>query len=164
MNEEEHIEENIRVAGTAYPDSLTPEELDLVARVGDTYRDVMAVGCTGCRYCMPCPSGVNIPMCFELYNNAHMFEQKRQAKMMYALAMSGVSDGKPAYASQCKDCGKCEEACPQHLPIPELLKDIAEEFEGLLVKPTIWFFKGLLAMQRRSSLRKARRLGNQKAS
>jgi predicted aldo/keto reductase-like oxidoreductase len=158
MNEEAHIEENIRIASDVQPHSLSQEELDLIASVRDTYRDLMKAGCTGCRYCMPCPSGVDIPRCFELYNNVHIFGQKRQTRMMYALGL-GDLNGKPAYASQCKDCGKCEEACPQHLPIPELLKDVAGEFEGLSMRPITWFIKGFLAMQRRSSLRKARRLG-----
>jgi hypothetical protein len=153
MNEEKHIEENIRIAGEAYPDSFAQEELDLVARVRDTYRDLMKVGCTGCRYCMPCPSGVNIPACFEFYNNIHIFGEK-DAKMMYAWSLSG------SYASQCKNCGKCEKACPQHLPIPELLKDVSGEFESLLLKPTIWLLKGFMALQRWSSLRKARKLEN----
>jgi len=155
MNEEKHIEENIRIAGEAYPDSLSQEELDLVSRVRDTYQELMKVGCTGCRYCMPCPSGVNIPACFELYNNANMFGEKFQAKLGYALNLRG------SYASQCKDCGKCEKACPQHLPIPKLLKDVSREFEGFFLKPTIWLVKGFMGGQRRSSLRKARRLDAQ---
>ncbi len=152
MNEERHIEENIRIAGDAYPDSLSQEELDLVSKVKDTYRDLLKVGCTGCRYCMPCPSGVDIPACFELYNNVSMFGEKFQAKLGYAWNMGG------SYASQCKDCGKCEKACPQHLPIPRLLKDVSKEFETFLLKPTTWLLKGFMRMQRRSSLRKARRL------
>lgn len=162
MNEEKHIEENIKIAGEAHPDSLTQAELDLVARARDTYRDLMKAGCTGCRYCMPCPAGVNIPYCFEMHNNAYMFDQKRQMRMMYAYAMGGfANNSKPAYASQCKECGKCVKACPQHLPIPDLLKDVADEFEGLFMKPTAWMVKGFMAMQRRSSLRRAKRLENQ---
>jgi len=155
MNEERHIEENIRIAGEAYPDSLTQEELDLIARVRDAYQSLMKIGCTGCRYCMPCPSGVNIPACFEVYNNAHVFGKSGSAKVMYAVNMSG------SYASQCKECGKCEKACPQHLPIPELLKDVSKEFEGLLMKPTILLLKGVMSLYRRSSLRKARKIGKE---
>ena len=72
MNEETHIEENLKVAGEAYPNSLTETELQLIKKVEQKYRELMKVGCTGCRYCMPCPSGVNIPLCFELYNNLYM--------------------------------------------------------------------------------------------
>jgi uncharacterized protein len=76
MNEETHIQENLTVAGQAYPDSLTEAELQLVKRVElqlvkrveTKYRELMKVGCTGCRYCMPCPSGLKIPLCFDVKN------------------------------------------------------------------------------------------------
>ena len=64
--------ENLKIAGEAYPNSLTEDELQLIKKVGQKYRELMKIGCTGCRYCMPCPSGVNIPLCFELYNNLYM--------------------------------------------------------------------------------------------
>ena len=69
MNEESHIEENLRIADEAYPNSLTEAELQLVKRVEQKYRELMKIGCTGCRYCLPCPSGVDIPGCFEIYDN-----------------------------------------------------------------------------------------------
>jgi predicted aldo/keto reductase-like oxidoreductase len=69
MNEEEHIRENLRVANEGYPNSLSENELDLISRVERKYRSLMRAGCTGCRYCMPCPSGVDIPTCFEAYIN-----------------------------------------------------------------------------------------------
>ena len=62
MNDERHIEENLRVAGEALPGSLTEKELALAARVRDAYRKQVKVGCTGCHYCLPCPQGVNIPV------------------------------------------------------------------------------------------------------
>ena len=55
------------------PNALTEEELALVERAGRKYRELMKVGCTGCGYCMPCPSEVTIPSCFEEYNAMHMF-------------------------------------------------------------------------------------------
>lgn len=154
MNEEKHIEENIKIASNAYPDSLSQEELDLIDKARDTYKNLMKVECTGCRYCMPCPSGVDIPACFEVYNNVNIFGDKLQSKIGYVWTLSG------AYASQCKKCGKCEKACPQHLPIPKLLKDVSDEFEGVFLKPTNWLLKGFMTMQRQSSLRKARKLDN----
>ena len=128
MNEEDHIEENLRIADEAYPGSLTEKELELVGRAAKTYRRLMKVGCTGCGYCLPCPEGVDIPACFEIYNNRHMFGDKR-ADVAYMIRLSGVS-GQPSHASLCTECGTCEELCPQHLPIPELLKDVAEEFDS----------------------------------
>ena len=131
MNEEAHIRENIAVASDARAGSLTKAELDLVERVGHVYRSLMKVGCTGCGYCMPCPAGVHIPMCFEEYNKMHMFGVFEQAKFRYAFRLSGeLVDGKPGFASQCVECGECVDKCPQHLPVPEVLAKIVKELEG----------------------------------
>jgi len=129
MNDEQHIEENIRVAGEANPNSLTKKELDIVGRAAEAYRATNRVGCTGCRYCMPCPAGVNIPGCFEAYNTD---SGTLQSKVMYHLRVGGKMDGaRPAYVSLCKDCGKCVKVCPQHLPIPEVLREVARDYETL---------------------------------
>jgi len=130
MNEEEHIEENLRVADEAYPNSLTPQELDMVSEAEKTYRRLMRVECTACGYCMPCPEGVDIPGCFDIYNSRYLFKDER-AQMTYTVRHSGIS-GKPSYASLCTQCGSCEELCPQGLAIPELLSKVAEEFDANL--------------------------------
>lgn len=131
MNDEKHIEENLAVADEAYPNSLTEAELRLVKRAERKYRELMKAGCTGCRYCMPCPEGVDIPVCFELYNSLHMSGNSDEAKFLYAAMLSGIlSAGEPKFASQCVKCGKCLEKCPQHLEIPTLLKSVVEELEG----------------------------------
>ncbi|AKB78776.1 Aldo/keto reductase [Methanosarcina horonobensis HB-1 = JCM 15518] len=131
MNEESHIEENLKIADEAYPNSLNEEELRLVKRVEQKYRDLMKTGCTGCRYCMPCPSGVDIPTCFEVYDNLYLSGNEKEAKLMYAAKAGGIIRGDiPGYASRCMQCKECLEKCPQHLDIPGLLKVIAEKFEG----------------------------------
>ncbi len=131
MNDEKHIVENLAVADKAYPNSLTKAELQLVKRAERKYRELMKAGCTGCRYCMPCPEGVNIPVCFELYNSLHMSGNADEAKFLYAV-MLGVtlSVGEPEFASRCVQCGKCLEKCPQHLEIPTILESVVEELEG----------------------------------
>ncbi|AKB51339.1 Aldo/keto reductase [Methanosarcina barkeri str. Wiesmoor] len=132
MNEESHIEENLKIASEAYPNSLTDTEMQLVNRVEQKYRQLVKIGCTGCRYCMPCPSGVNIPECFEIYNNLHMFGNVEGARFKYAVRMSGVfTNTEPGgFASQCTECGQCMEKCPQNLKIPDLLKAVEEDLEG----------------------------------
>jgi predicted aldo/keto reductase-like oxidoreductase len=131
MNEEAHIEENLSIADSARPGTLAREELELVERVSRTYQELMKVGCTGCGYCMPCPSDVLIPVCFEIYNKMHLFGETETAKFSYAMRMSGITvDGKPKYASQCVQCGECLDKCPQHIPIPEFLAQVAAEMEG----------------------------------
>ena len=131
MNEESHIEENLRIADEAYPNSLTEAELQLVKRVEQKYRKLMNTGCTGCRYCLPCPSGVDIPGCFEIYDNVYLSGDEDEGKLMYAAKPGGIiRDGVLGYASQCVQCEQCLERCPQHLDIPSVLEAIAEEFEG----------------------------------
>ncbi|MGB8220461.1 MAG: aldo/keto reductase [Methanoregula sp.] len=131
MNDEAHIRENLAIAGNAHPDSLTEMELQLVKRVENTYRELMKVSCTGCRYCMPCPSGVNIPLCFEEYNNLYLADNPDGEKFMYAARLGGaVALGTPEFASLCIQCGECREKCPQHIDIPLVLEAVAKELEG----------------------------------
>ena len=131
MNEEAHIDENLSIADNARAGDLTGKELEIVERVRRKYQELMKVGCTGCGYCMPCPSGVLIPVCFETYNKMHMFGETETVKFSYAIRMSGLTtDGKSRYASQCVECGECLDKCPQQIPIPEFLAQVAAEMEG----------------------------------
>ncbi|HTY89752.1 MAG TPA: aldo/keto reductase [Methanocella sp.] len=131
MNQETHVEENLAAAEKAYPKSLTNDELLLIKRVEQKYRELMKVGCTGCRYCMPCPQGVNIPFCFEDYNNLSMSDNAAGVKFHYAVRLCGVlSTGETEFASQCIKCGECVEKCPQHIDIPAILESVVEELEG----------------------------------
>jgi predicted aldo/keto reductase-like oxidoreductase len=130
MNDEAQVEENLALAARALPHSLGAAELDLIGRLARKYQEIVKVGCTGCGYCKPCPSGVNIPDCFDSYNHLHMFSDPGGAKFVYALRMSGMLTGEPAYASQCSRCGDCIEKCPQFLQIPDLLESVVAELEG----------------------------------
>lgn len=133
MNDERHIEENLRIGGEALPGSLSEKELSLVSRVAETYRKMMKVGCTGCRYCMPCPAGVDIPGCFEAYNNKYMEGGPRLAppKIQYIISLGSTLGQSSGYASQCKECNKCIKVCPQHIPVPKRLKEVEKELEGV---------------------------------
>jgi len=125
MNEMEQVEENIRVAGLVGPGTLTAEEKALIDEVKAVYRKRMKIGCTQCGYCMPCPSGVNIPGCFTLFNNAHMLDDVATNRIFYDVHIGADHD-----ASNCVECGQCEEACPQGLPITDWLKETAKLFGG----------------------------------
>jgi predicted aldo/keto reductase-like oxidoreductase len=98
---------------------------------------------------------VNIPGCFEVYNLHHVFNE-RQAKMMYLVMAGGMLEGKPGFASLCTECGKCVKACPQHLPVPELLHDVQHEMEGVLTKPLSWGLRQMFGFYKWNTLRKAR--------
>ncbi len=135
MNDEAQVEENLRVAADALPGSLTAAETALLERAGRKYREIMKVGCTGCGYCLPCPSGVNIPGCFDAFNALHTFgKTPQEAGFQYVLRVSGMVSGSRAYASLCTQCMDCIDKCPQSLQIPDLLDQVAREFEGERLK------------------------------
>jgi predicted aldo/keto reductase-like oxidoreductase len=160
MNDERHIEENLKMAENAVPGGLTEKELTLVDRVSDTYRLSLKVGCTGCRYCMPCPAGVDIPACFEAYNNKYIGGGASVGGpgISYIAVVGGLFNGnKPGYASQCKKCGKCAKACPQHLPIPQHLEAVAKEFESPAKPIIVFVLKIFLRIDAWRSARKAAR-------
>ena len=104
MNDEAHIDENLRVADSALPDSLSGDEHALIARVRNEYRRLMKVGCTGCGYCMPCPSGVDIPGCFASYNAHALFPHDRSAKFQY-IGRHGGLIGEKSYAGLRRSAG-----------------------------------------------------------
>ena len=60
---------------------------------------------------------------------------------MYVFMNGGVTTDKPTLASQCVQCEQCLEKCPQQLPIPDLLEEVAEDMEGFMTKPLIWMIK-----------------------
>lgn len=125
MNEETHIEENIAIADQAYPHSLTKPELDLINNVERKYFELFKVSCTGCKYCVPCPAGVNIPLCFDIYNSLYLNGNIEQVKSRYTTRLSGARNaGKPEYASQCIQCNMCLEKCSQQIDIPTVLKTV----------------------------------------
>ena len=128
MSDCEQVVQNIAYAEKGVPDSLSRTELDLFERVKTEYGKRIKVPCTGCKYCMPCPSGVSIPECFEMYNTACMFDAPEVAKFNYDIVLGGMLSGKPEFASQCKECGECLEKCPQKLPIRDHLKEVAKYF------------------------------------
>jgi hypothetical protein len=132
MNDEKHIAENLAVCRTAFPNAMSEAELKTVADVAASYRRLVKVGCTGCSYCMPCPSGVNIPGCFSLYNDYHM-ANSLMARGFYGMMLMGGM-GTKADASLCTSCGKCAKACPQHIAIPAELKNVNRTLGGLRTK------------------------------
>jgi predicted aldo/keto reductase-like oxidoreductase len=143
MNDEAQVEENIAIAADALPGSLTTAELELIGRVTLKYREIMKVACTGCGYCQPCPSGVDIPGAFDAFNAFHTFGKTQEAGFLYALRAGGVLSGQPSYASLCTRCLDCLEKCPQGLEIPDLLEQVVALFEGEGLKEREAMIRGL---------------------
>ena len=131
MNSEEMVNENIRIASDAEPGHLTEEDMEIVAQIRQIIRQREKVGCTGCRYCMPCPKGVDIPGNFHYYNLMYM-EKKSSARKEFARNMGLRKE--PGFATQCVGCGLCEKHCPQHLPIRQKLKEADRDLRPLPYK------------------------------
>ena len=120
MNSLEMVAENIETADSASSGELNASDFALLDRVKALIRAGEKVGCTGCRYCMPCPRGVDIPGIFRCYN-AMYSEGKNDARFQFAQTVGLTRQ--PAFATQCVGCGKCESHCPQSIPIREKLKE-----------------------------------------
>ncbi len=121
-NEAEQIDDNLRIFDTVDSGIMSGEELNLMDSVRAAYLSRTKIGCTGCRYCMPCPNGVNIPGIFSVWNSVSLYET--DPKWNWDLRQIRE---KNAGADRCVGCGACEAACPQSLGIIENLQQAWRE-------------------------------------
>lgn len=121
MSNYEQTRDNLAYASRSHVGMLSDEELDMLARAKNTFDHMALVSCTKCRYCMPCPAGLDIPATFEAYNTTISKDMKHAQKLYSSL---------PAPADVCKKCRKCEKVCPQHIKISETMTEVAEKFSG----------------------------------
>ena len=123
-NEAEQIDDNLRIFDGVEAGCMDEAELALIDRVREGYISRTKIGCTGCRYCMPCPNGVDIPRVFRIWNNHSLYGEPYAWN--WDLKMLRQDGMQP---TQCVGCGACEAACPQHLPIIEKLAEAWREIE-----------------------------------
>jgi len=116
------LKENIKLAKQAKEYKLNENENELIQKARKKFLDIFPVACTGCNYCVPCPQGVAIPNIFALYNKAIIYDEYEKNNNSY----SNFSD--KAKADNCIECGECEAACPQNLPIIDYLQDVDNYF------------------------------------
>jgi len=153
MTHESDLDENLRTVESSAPNSLAPDELALFDEVAAAYRRHMKAGCTGCQYCMPCPTGINIPACLQTLDSYSLFGNKAAHQFSYLAQAAGILEARHSLASKCTECGKCTEKCPQQLPIPKLLKEASATFEGLSARCTLWLSRFYFRYLRRRSIR-----------
>ena len=123
MSSMEQLDQNIRLFSKEDLPDLTSGELARIERVAEVYRGLIKYGCTECRYCMPCPSGVAIPRLIRFINDWNAYEKNPSLKEEYLTWMDETE-----HASNCVRCGHCEEHCPQKLPIMDIMGEIVEDF------------------------------------
>lgn len=127
MSNMAQMEDNLSAMKDFRP--LDEREMQAVKNVCDIFRSLNLIPCTSCKYCIEeneCPKGIRIPDMFSSMN-AHETFHNWNTNFYYNSVITGGGHGK---ASECIQCGKCEKVCPQHLPIRELLKDVAKTFES----------------------------------
>ena len=103
---------------------LSDKEQQEIQDIVTLLRSRVQNGCTGCRYCMPCPAGVDIPGCFQAWNTYHMYQNYDVVRWTWETNL-----GEAKQAKNCIQCGKCEGACPQKISIREDLKKVQKDLE-----------------------------------
>jgi predicted aldo/keto reductase-like oxidoreductase len=124
MSTMEQVKQNLASAGRSGVGCLSDEELSLVARVQAGYKTLSPIPCTKCGYCSPCPHGVNIPLNFELYNDATVFQGSTQS--LCRILYTSLPDSQKAPG--CEECGECEIKCPQSIPVAAELRRVQQHF------------------------------------
>jgi hypothetical protein len=124
MSTMNQVKENVKAAYSAGENRLTPADLQIVEQVRKTYDKLQPIPCTGCKYCVPCPSEVAIPRIFSIYNTGIRFNRKDQAAKRYQKLKEGKAD-------LCIQCGECLEKCPQGIDITGWLKKVHRELENV---------------------------------
>ncbi|MDR2829856.1 MAG: aldo/keto reductase [Methanobrevibacter sp.] len=130
MSSQEDIMENIAIASEVEPNSLNEDEFELINKLRNNFKNNVAVDCTGCGYCLPCPYGVDIPLSFSYYNDKIIFKRGVYYSVFYLLK---TTENK-SYASVCAKCGVCESKCPQNIPIMKELDNVNSNLET-------WYYK-----------------------
>lgn len=117
MSNLDQLKENLEIADRLEASSLSEEDHAMISKVREAYNKKVQIPCTDCKYCVPCPHGVEIPRVFALYNRGNMFNNFEGANSSYQAFLAPE-----AKASNCVACGECEPKCPQQIQIIERLK------------------------------------------
>ena len=121
MSNEEQVADNLATFTDFEP--LSEHEQEVVQKVRRAIESRVFVGCTACKYCMPCPFGVDIPRNFRIMNDYAMYNNRAHLD-------SAWNNMGEAAASACRQCGACEAVCPQQIPIREKLAQITAKMNG----------------------------------
>ncbi len=122
MSTMEQVDDNLKTFSPFEP--LSAKESQTIDNIVKLINSRVQNGCTGCRYCMPCPAGVDIPGNFSVWNTYHMYQNYNMVKGRWERGL-----GEEKQAKNCIKCGKCEKACPQKLNIREDLERVQADLD-----------------------------------
>ena len=122
MSTMEQVEDNLKTFGNFK--CLSEKESETIDSIVKLINSRVQNGCTACRYCMPCPAGVDIPGNFRVWNTYHMYQNYNMVKGQWERGL-----GEEKQAKNCIKCGKCEAACPQKLKIREDLERVQADLD-----------------------------------
>lgn len=125
MSDEAQVADNLSTFTNFVP--LSDQEKTAVETVAKDLANRVNNGCTGCKYCMPCPAGVNIPENFRIWNRFGIYENAGDLKWNW-----GMNFKEEEKALNCIKCGKCEGVCPQKLSIREDLETLQKELDAAI--------------------------------
>jgi len=119
MSTLDQLIENIEIGDRMVEDSVTDKEHLIYDKVRKLYDDRVVVKCTDCKYCIPCPSGVDIPENFKLLNRGSIYNTMKKCAQNYQQEFKAE-----ARADKCTECGVCLSKCPQEIDIIGDLKQV----------------------------------------
>jgi hypothetical protein len=126
MSTMQQVKENVKTANCSVPSTLSQEELRFTEQLAQKYKKLGFIGCTSCRYCVPCDQGVSIPEIIAFVNEFFIRDESEEVKTKYHEKIKPENQAK-----KCARCGKCEQNCPQQLPIRSILDRAAWIFERI---------------------------------
>ena len=127
MSTMDQVEDNLKTFQDFRP--LSEAEDKEIESIVTELRSRVQNGCTGCRYCMPCPAGVNIPGNFKVWNDYHMYRTYDHVKWSWEKELKEEEKAK-----NCIKCGKCETLCPQKLSIRDNLVQVQKDLDERIFK------------------------------
>jgi predicted aldo/keto reductase-like oxidoreductase len=122
MSDETQLEENLLYGDRSHIHMVTEEEKEIYKKAKEVYDSMALVGCTGCRYCLPCPFGLPIPDIFTLYNMTAAHKEEEAVEGYRNITIN---------AESCMACHRCEEECPQMIKISQVMPEVANVFSHL---------------------------------
>ena len=125
MSNLEQVKSNIEIANKITPGYFTEEDNKTLKKIILQFRKASEISCTYCNYCMPCPHGVNIPKCFNEYNQAKLFDKSNKESNHYFHVINDKNR-----ADKCVNCAQCLDTCPQDIPIVDELRKVEEHFSS----------------------------------